>query len=140
MQLKYIFALIVIMTVLGTVTLVSADDNVNVAGIDFNIPEGFEENTTYTGQVYSDGDYVDVEYNTYTDGSDSIEIMVKTAPEGKEYTSLEPGEGDYSKTINGIDGYYNDDIEGYECFTFIKDGKNISVLSNNGDLIEKVIN
>ena len=120
------------------------DENVTVSGIDFNVPDGFNEAKNEAVDSMSfDSPYVD--YNIsgkklISNNGSSIAISVSESVEfTADDSSAEIASQDGNKTtIKGINGYefYDDGTYG---FSFAKDGKLVLITASEKELIDDVL-
>ena len=135
----FMFFIVFLIVIASTSIASAADDTVTVGGIDFKLPDGFTENSTYSDTAFEQNHEIERDFNTYVNGNDEIQFYVKTSVDGTEYTDLEPGNEDVEKTIGNVTGYYNSDIDGLKCFTYIEDGKMVSILTTDDDYFSEVM-
>lgn len=145
MNLKRVLLISLILIALAaSLTVVSADKAIKIDGVNFNIPDGFEENKS------SSVDGIELTYaneydakgygKLFSDGNDEIIIMI-LEPESvsaDDLNEFDVSRGCTSKTINGIEGLYSGDGEDFS-FSFIEDGKYCVITASNEGLFESVV-
>lgn len=149
MNKKIFFTLLVLLIAAVGLTCVSAfdlgfldssDENetVTIDGIDFNVPNGFEEDPDYeyVNETSSSGavTYV-MNGKTFEKGDQFITILVSDYGEMKVTDEVIASLGGEKVTINDIDGYEDTD-EGYVTFSYPKDGKLVVLSSDDDTLFE----
>ena len=112
-----IIAILAIVSIGGVYALnLGSDDSsqtssigkVTIDGIDFNIPDGFEEFITNSTTQYNrtvDGVPYFSTIKNYDNDNDSISIAVSKNPTHKATQDTAKGVGGELETINGIEGY-----------------------------------
>lgn len=119
----------------------NGNNSASIAGIDFNIPEDFSENKSLRieNETKSIGSisYV-LNSQAYENANDFVTIFVSN------YNNLEASDnivnhmGDETVYINGEKGYLHEGNSFYS-FTFEKEGKIISLSSNNKDIFKDFV-
>ena len=145
-----ILAILIVAVSVGAVTAFSFGDSsdsdgekINVHGVDFNIPDGFKEDS----RAKLDGvenETAGVSYKTWTRGyenDDGDVIIVGVAVyDGYDVTDdvLESLSGGEELSVNGVDGYIFDDYPFYR-FMYPADGDAAIVTVTDQDLLKDVI-
>ncbi len=130
---KSIGILVVIFIVISSIGIVSASE-VNIDNVKFNIPDGFKENTAES-EVIKDSSGTTTIKCYENDAEDGIVINVISMSEGS-IEEVDPEPGDVNKTINGIEGFYNNDTTE---FKFTVDGKLICVSAHDESLLSQIL-
>ena len=141
---KFIFLVVLAVSLILTSGAVSAS-TVDMAGIKFNIPDGYEEfeNASVNGEVDEENQIITYT-KVYTGGLEDMIIIAVVYPLGNDLTFtlddiLNELDGSYAKkTINGHEGGFSQQ-EGNSTFAYVDDNKMIMIMSNNEDLINQVI-
>lgn len=152
---KKIFAIFAVFALVLSISAVSAfgldslfgggaksAENINLGGINFTIPEGFEEIPEMalngSSNLTEDGQKFTIWSKEFINGTNVIDIAV-TSYEGVEIAEDVgdelPGE---KKTVKGINGTIYDDGN-LKGFQYVKDGKVVLVSCPTDDLLEQVI-
>lgn len=116
---------------------------IKIEGIEFNIPDGFKEDTDsideYNNKKFETNN---VKYTmngkVFTDGKDTFTVGVITYDDYEVDDSVAKSVGSDDTTINGVDGYEYD-YEHQQGFVYSKDGKLVTVLANDEDLLDKIV-
>ena len=139
MNKKILLTLSLALIAIVMASAVSADENVTIDGITFNIPDGYTEDAdeaVVNETVSEDG----VEYvsnsKLFENGGDIMSIMVATYDESISLDALNDV-GDDLK-IGDVDGKLLD-LSYVKVFSFEKDGKLVVLSTNNQDDIEKFL-
>lgn len=132
---------------------------VTVNGIDFNVPDGFDEIITNSTKQYN-RTVDDIPYfstiKNYGDGNDTISISVCENEDHKATKDTARGIGGDSETINGVDGYlkfYPKNVTRFRSgntlftitypphytFAYEQDGKLVVITTSEKDYISEVI-
>lgn len=133
-----VLALIVLLAVVA-IGSVSAAENTTIRGINFTIPDGFQEtdnsihdNVSTEGGLKSITDMV-----FYQNESDLVGIMVlEFETPVNESVINDSGE---KTNINGVDGYLKQDDDGYCSFVYIKDKCIVTIMGTNQDIIKEFV-
>ncbi len=143
-----IFAIFVLAIVCASaVQAVEATQNVKIAGVDFQIPDGFKENNKFSANAEPDeSGKVFNSVKAYEKGDDVIYICVGNYSD-REITLDDVSEmGSESKTINGVEGYTYDEgwVAGYEDktlygFLYPKNGDFVLILTTDESLLDSVV-
>lgn len=138
---KFIFLVVLIISLILTSGVVSAS-TVDMAGIKFNIPEGYEEveNASVSGEVDEENQVITY-CKVYTGGLDDMIIIFVgySIADDSTFTLDDVLDESYTrKTINGHEGGFIQQ-EGNSTFTYVEDNKMIMLVSNNEDLFNQVI-
>ncbi len=130
----------------SSMAFVSASEEVSIGGMDFNIPDGFDENTIYRLIDDMDENGVINNIKAFEKGDDVIYICVADFGDKEMDTDSVSELGNEFKTINGVDGYTYDDgwVEGYEDvplygFIYAKNGDIAMIITTDESLFEEVI-
>lgn len=118
------------------------DGKLNIQGLDFNIPEGYKENSTIK-KVGADAGENFKGLLISADGFDkeSDQIIVKVVfddDNDMDNSSYTPPEGSAAKEIAGHDGYLGD-ADGEVVFDYFDDGKLVEVVAPDESVISSVI-
>lgn len=115
---------------------------VNIGGIDFNIPDGFKEDTvSFENNVEDSNQYVKLNLSskTFFNDTDSISIGVSSSSiPANDVTELVSLLGANSSSIKGIDGYEYDDGDSYG-FCYVKDNKLVILLVPDKEVASDII-
>lgn len=130
---KSIGILVVFLIVISSIGIVSASE-VNIDDVKFNIPDGFKENTAES-EVIKDSSGTTTIKCYENDEKEGILIQVISMSEGR-IEEVDPEPGDVNKTINGIEGFYNNDTTE---FKFTADGKLIFVSAHDESLLNQIL-
>ena len=141
---KFVFLVMLAVSLILTSGAVSAS-TVDMAGIKFNIPDGYEEfeNASINGEVDEENQVITYS-KFYTGGLEDMIVIYLGYPIDNDLTfTLDDilnglGESCIKKTINGHEGGFIQE-EGNSTFVYVEDNKMIMVMSNNEDLINQVI-
>ena len=117
---------------------------VTLAGVDFNIPDGFSEvenESVYNQKV--DNPVLDLNFysKVYTNVSgDAIILSVSASntPADDNYARDLAGDDANKTTINGVEGYEFTD-PGFDGFSYVKNGKLVVLSSTDKELFKDVI-
>lgn len=132
---------------------------VTIDGIDFNIPDDFDEYITNDTRKYNrtvDGIPYFSTIKNYDNGNDSISIGVSKNPSHKATQATAKGVGGESETINGIDGYldyhpenvtkftsgkyvYTLTIPPYYTFSYAQDDKLVVIVTTDKKYLSEVL-
>ena len=151
MNIKRILLIgLILVAVAASLSIVSADSSVKVGGIDFNIPDGFDENKSVAIDG-ANGSYntldsgkipCNMSFKGFDKGKDTIGIMVFEfdSPDGaKKAQDYDKDHlGGTAKTVNGHEGVYFEQNGSY-AFHYCKDKTYVSVETKDKSLIEKVV-
>jgi hypothetical protein len=116
------------------------DNNVNVSGIDFNIPDGFKELDNESFE--NDNPLVDYNTSSKTFMNNSGDVIILSV----SFSSDIPVDDNFAKeaslggnktTINGVEGYESTDPNFYD-FTFAKDEKLVIISASDKELINDI--
>lgn len=118
------------------------DGKLNIQGLDFNIPDGYKENSTIK-EVGADADENFKGLLVSADGFDkeSDQIIVKVIFDNDndmDNSSYTPPEGSATKEIAGHDGYLVD-ADGDVVFNYFDDGKLVEVIAPDESVLTSVI-
>lgn len=119
-------------------------EGVTLAGVDFNIPDGFSEvenESVYNEQVNNPNLDLNFSSKVYTNVSgDAIILSVSASntPAEDNYARDIAGDDANKTTINGIEGYEYTD-PGFDGFSYVKDGKLVILSSTDKELFKDVI-
>ena len=115
--------------------------------IDFKIPEGYEEDmdaqmlgepVRFEGMPEMEGLFLSSAVYNDTNSSNTITMEVIYFGNGSEITSIGYNDGT-NKTINGVEGYM-DNVDNETLFTYIKDGKIVTVYSSTDEnIFDKIV-
>ncbi|WP_405294537.1 hypothetical protein [Methanobrevibacter sp.] len=116
-------------------------EKVTVSGADFNVPEGFKEDPSYSMDKFDMkiGDSeMKLSAKTFVKGDDVICCGVAKYPGHEVTDDIVKEVGSKALTINGVDGYeYNGDD--YDGFIYAKDGNMVIITASDMDLINDVV-
>lgn len=116
---------------------------IKIEGIEFSIPDGFKEDSSSLDSV-NDKQFEanNIKYTMdgkmFTDGKDTFTVGVITYEDHEVDDSIVKGVGGDALTINGVDGYEYD-YENQEGFAYAKDGKLVTILANDDDLLDEIV-
>lgn len=122
-----------------------ASETVEVEGLYFNIPSGFEESTDHVkiNETYDadgkDGFQTQHLYSTGT--ADVIGIEIYNEPGSTETTNTMykiKSDGNDPLTVNGVEGYWEESIGG-KSFNYFKDGKCVTVVVPSQEILDEII-
>lgn len=128
----------------GTSSDNSTGETINVSGIDFKIPNGFEELVNQSVENESDDNpYTDftITSKTFRNATgDAILISVSSSPTvaANDTFAKDASDGGNQTTINGVEGY-TFISPGFDCFTFAKDGKLAIISVTDKQLLNDVV-
>lgn len=115
---------------------------VNIGGIDFNIPDGFKEDTvSFENNVEDSSPYLKLNLSskTFFNDTDSISIGVSSSTiPAKDVAELASLLGGNTTTIKGIAGYEYDDGDSYG-FCYDKDNKLVILLVPDKEVASDII-
>lgn len=151
---KSIFAISIILVAIVAIGSVSAFDlgslfggsddssqnqTVTIGGIDFNVPDGYNEdkNQSVVNKTV-DENGVSMTNNLKAFINNNTTVVAILVTEYKDYNITEDIVGSVAgdaKTINNVSGYLKTDDNGYKVFSYVKDNKLVVISTNN----EKVI-
>ena len=163
-----IIAILAIVSIGGVYALdLGSDDSsqtssigkVTIDGIDFNIPDGFEEFITNSTTQYNrtvDGVPYFSTIKNYDNDNDSISIGVSKNPTHKATQDTAKGVGGELETINGIEGYldyhpknvtkfksgnltFTITIPPYYSFAYSQDDKLVVIVTTDKDYLSEVL-
>ena len=137
----------------------SSIGKVTIDGIDFNIPDGFEEFITNNTKQYNrtvDGVPYFSTIKNYDNDNDSISIAVSKNPTHKATQDTAKGVGGDLETINGIEGYldyhpknvtkfksgnltFTLTIPPYYSFAYSQDDKLVVIVTTDKDYLSEVL-
>lgn len=112
---------------------------------EFTIPDGYKENASAQVLAEDAKNVDDAKYSACQFVKDGKEIIVQVYFFGddvdKEFTTLDPVDGEVEKTIAGIDGVYDSDKydDNTPTFRYIKDGKLVEVNAPDDATLESVL-
>lgn len=135
MNLNKIIGILMIFCIATTfISAVSAVELVDIEGVKFNIPDGYEENVEEIGMVETANNttifkyYFDHEYHGIAIGvmkEDNVNLTLPTDMHGYE-----------TRTIKGIEGFYDEEDN---IFAYEMDGKLVEITTTDVNLLEDVI-
>ena len=148
---KSIFAISIILVAIVAIGSVSAFDlgslfggddssenqTVTIAGIDFNVPAGFSEDTNYSAvnqTVDESGVSITNNLKTFVNNNTVVAVLVA---EYKDFNITDDIVGIVAgdaKTINNVSGYLSTDGN-YKVFSYVKDNKLVVISTNNENVI-----
>ncbi len=114
-----------------------------IQDLEFNIPEGYEENESAQKLAEDAADIEDAKYSACQFIKDGKEIVITVfftdAGDFENLTATE--EGAVEKTIAGINGIYSENSYGDNTptFKYLKDGKIVMINAPDDDTIASVI-
>ena len=140
---------LVLVAVAASISFVAADSSVKVGGIDFSIPDGYNENASLAMDEVSgtyptkDGDVpCKLSHKEFEKGKDAISIKVfscDSPDDAKKIFEYDQGLlNGTEKTINGQKGSYLNETDHVEFF-YYKDSNYIAVAANDGSLLDKLV-
>ena len=130
MDFKKIFGILIIVFVLFCcVSAINASEQKTIEGMDFNMPDGYTEDTANEKTDFEKDNYACL---IFTKGSDTIIINVNPFSGGK----LVASEGEVEKTVNGIDGIYK---EADKSFSYTDGNYLITISVPEESVLEDVI-
>lgn len=140
---KILFTLLVVSLAIVAIGCASAalfdnENKVTIDGIDFNVPDGYKEDTNYQtiNEVKNKGGVqYTVNGKVFEKGSDIVSILVSDYGEYKLTDDIVKSVGGDEKTIGDVKGYASED-DGYYLFTYIKDDKLVVFSVTDEDSIE----
>lgn len=140
---KILFTLLVVSLAIVAIGCASAalfdnENKVTIDGIDFNVPDGYKEDTNYQtiNEVKNKGGVqYTVNGKVFEKGSDIVSILVSDYGEYKLTDDIVKSVGGDEKTIGDVNGYASED-DGYYLFTYIKDDKLVVFSVTGEDSIE----
>lgn len=120
----------------------SATEQVTIAGIDFNIPEGykevpdysFENETSYIGSV----SYTINGKSFENDAKDAIAILIADYGDFNVTDEVLQEVADEPKTIKNYDGYVKQDGN-FTVFAYEEDGDLVTITASDDKIIEEVL-
>ena len=141
MNRKIILTLSLALIAIVMASAASADENVTIDGIDFNIPDGFTEDVdeAIINETNSEHKVSFVSNAKVYENGDHIMTLMVCTYEGVNVTNdyLKDMDGD-DLTINGVDGKLTD--TGFiKVFCYVKDGKLAELSTNYQEDIEKFV-
>lgn len=114
-----------------------------IQDLEFNIPEGYEENTSAQKLAESATDIEDAKYSACQFIKDGKEIVISVffTDDGDLENLTATEDGAVEKTIAGINGIYSENSYGDNTptFKYIKDGKIVVINAPDDDTIASVI-
>lgn len=120
---------------------VSADENVTIDGIDFNIPEGYTEDVDaqIVNETDTDEGMTYISNAKAYESEDNYMLLLVAAYDGVNASedAFADIEGD-NLTINGVDGKLVD-MYIMSIYCYVKDGKLVTLTSDISDEFEKFI-
>ena len=120
---------------------VSADENVTIDGIDFNIPDGYTEDVDaqIVNETDTDEGMTYISNAKAYESEDNYMLLLVAAYEGVNASedAFADIEGD-NLTINGVDGKLVD-MYIMSIYCYVKDGKLVTLTSDISDEFEKFI-
>lgn len=120
----------------------SNNEKITIEGIDFNLPKGFKEDDSSFGDFDKDMKKGNVKFTVsgkmFKKGNDVIMLAVTTYDGYDADDEVAEYVGGKAMTINGVDGYEYDTDEG-DGFVYAKNGKLVSVIASDEDLIDEII-
>lgn len=108
-------------------------EEISVDDVKFNIPDGFEKNSTASKYIKDQTGSTSTEVYSNSN-TDMIIINVLTPNKNVKYKLPENKEGYINKTIQNIDGIYNEDIHE---FIYLDNEKLIFISAHNESLLEE---
>lgn len=151
---RKILAIFAFMVVIVGMSAVSAFDlnslfsdpgnNVTIGGIEFNIPDGYKEDTNLSveNELEDSNPYIsfNISSKTFFKGeNDTIEIGVSESDiKANDTFAKDASMGGNKTTVNGVDGYEFTDGDLYG-FTFAKDGKLVIMMLSDEKLLSDII-
>ena len=141
MNKKIILTLSLALIAIVMASAVSADENVTIDGITFNIPDGYIEDvdSEIVNQTESDEGVTYVSNAKSYDSENHTMLLLVATYEGENATedALADVDGDALK-IKDIDGEFVD-LGFLKIFCYIQDGKLVTLTTDSQDEIEKFI-
>ena len=141
MNKKIILTLSLALIAIVMASAVSADENVTIDGITFNIPDGYIEDvdSEIVNQTESDEGVTYVSNAKSYDSENHTMLLLVATYEGENATedALADVDGDALK-IKDIDGEFVD-LGFLSIFCYIQDGKLVTLTTDSQDEIEKFI-
>ena len=148
---KSIFAISIILVAIVAIGSVSAFDlaslfggddssenqTVTIAGIDFNVPAGFSEDTNYSAvnqTVDESGVSITNNLKTFVNNNTVVAVLVAEYKDFNitdEIVGIVAGD---AKTINNVSGYLSTDGN-YKVFSYVKDNKLVVISTNDENVI-----
>lgn len=114
-----------------------------IQDLEFNIPEGYEENTSAQKLAEAATDIEDAKYSACQFIKDGKEIVISVffTDDGDLENLTATEDGAVEKTIAGINGIYSENSYGDNTptFKYIKDGKIVVINAPDDDTIASVI-
>ena len=128
---------------LSSVIFNSPADNITVSGIDFSIPEGFNEvENESLDNVPDDNPYVDynISSKTFLNGTGEVIMVAVSSSDiaANDTFAKDASMGGNKTKINGVDGYEFNDPD-FNSFTFAKDGKLVIISASDKELLNDVV-
>ena len=151
---KSIFAISIILVAIVAIGSVSAFDlgslfggsddssqnqTVTIAGIDFNVPAGYNEDTNQSivnQTVEENGFTITNNLKAFINSNNTVVAIL--VAEYKEFNITDDIVGIVAgdaKTINNVSGYMKTDDNNYKVFSYIKDNKLVVISTNNENVI-----
>ena len=155
MNMKKILSIgLILIAVSCTVAAVSAIDtasgemslvnnNLTINGINFNVPDGYEQVDTDDDKDDADGEDIDgthVDLATsaeFKNGADKLEVEVGIKSNDAKIESINPSEFEPKQIKDKVGFIKNDD--GKVKFEYLQDGKLVKIEAANEDIINQVI-
>ncbi|WP_406533824.1 hypothetical protein [Methanobrevibacter sp.] len=141
MNKKIVLALSLALIAIVMASAVSADENVTIDGIDFNIPDGYTEDVDaeIVNETETDEGMTYISNAKAYESEDNYMLLLVAAYEGENASddAFADIEGD-NLTINGVDGKLVD-MYIMSIYCYVKDGKLVTLTSDISDEFEKFI-
>ena len=110
--------------------------------IEFNIPDGYEENESARTLGNDTTDVEDAKYSlcNFLKSDDELVIKVFYFDDG-EFDNLTPMDSEVAKTMGGIEGVYDPDKydDNTPTFRYLKDGKFVEINAPDDDTILSIL-
>lgn len=141
MNKNIVLALSLVLITIVMASAVSADENVTIDGIDFNIPDGYTEDVDaqIVNETDTDEGMTYISNAKAYESEDNYMLLLVAAYEGVNASedAFADIEGD-NLTINGVDGKLVD-MYIMSIYCYVKDGKLVTLTSDISDEFEKFI-
>ena len=114
-----------------------SNETVTIGGFDFNLPNGFEEDASYSKEKESASvGSIDYTYDqkVFERGSTAVSILVADYGENKVTDEVVAAIGGNETTIAGTDGYLDFSNNIY-AFSYAKNDKLVTITSSDKDVI-----
>jgi hypothetical protein len=117
------------------------DGELTIGDLDFNIPEGYKENSTLKKVGVDAGENFKgflLSADGFDKGNDYIIVKVIFEDDDMDNDSYTPSEDSVAKEIAGYDGYFsesNDEV----VFDYLEDGKLVEVTAPDENVLTSVI-